>query len=76
MTLSTLAPQHEVTLCNKNPEVQAVIGTCLKVHIMFKWYITEKLSLKVLKIAALIYGFYCMHTIMVMDGESIPECFT
>ena len=40
----------------KNLEFQ-VGGSYLKEHLMFNWYMTEKFSLKVLKIAVLIYGF-------------------
>ena len=31
-------------------------GSCLREHLMFKWYMTESFTLKVLKIAILTYG--------------------
>ena len=42
---------------HKNLEFQVREGSYLKEHLMFKVYITENFSLKVLKIAVLIYGF-------------------
>ena len=41
------------------------LRSCLKEHVMFKWYMTEKFSLRVLNIGVLMYGFfkfYCICT--------------
>ena len=41
----------------KNLEFQAGEGSCLKEHLMFKWYMNKNFSLKVLKIVVVMYRF-------------------
>ena len=61
----------------KNLDFRLREGSSLKKHLMFKWYMTEDFSLKVLKIVVLIYGFLLYFNLKDIDrpGSSPPLQF-